>query len=160
VTERFALVERNPRLVAGLWFATFIGSASLLMSLAISFLVTRLAQSPRLPSAWWLGLGLHFAATAVVGGWLGAGLLKPGASTAEAVRRGGWIGILTGVAQTLVGVLLQQAITFESLQEAGSWYSAARLAMSAFFRAGWLLPIGVLAGSCLVRVTQIARRST
>jgi hypothetical protein len=159
MTEKSGLAERHPRLVAGLWFAAWIGSASLLMSFVISLIMTRFsANNPLFPRETWLALGLLLGIAAVVGGWLGAKLLKPGSSAAEAVRRGAWIGILTGVAQVILGVLLRRA-TLGGALPPGALYSVAGLAMSAAFRAGWLLPIGALAGSSLGRVTRLVGRS-
>ena len=159
MTERVGLAERHRRLVAGLWFATWIGSASLLVSLVISLIMTRFStNNPLFPRETWLAFALLLAVAGVVGGWLGAKLLKPGSSAAEAVRRGAWIGILTGVAHVILGALLKPPRLGGALPP-GALYSVAGLAMSAAFRAGWLLPIGALAGSSLVRVTRLVRRS-
>lgn len=149
--ERVGLVERHPRLIAGAWFATFIGATSLLLSLVIALRVTRFSKSD---VSFWaqstLGFGILLGAAAVAGGWLGAALLKRDTPAAEAVRRGSWIGLLAGVAQVLLAALLKLAVSFEGLH----WYTASGIAFSLFFRAGWLLPMGALAGTCLVRVTR------
>jgi hypothetical protein len=161
MTEKSGLADRHLRLVAGLWFAAWIGSASLLVSLVVSLIVAKYSKgNPLPPRETWLAFGLVLGAAGVAGGWLGAKLLKRGTSAVEAVRRGAWIGILTGVAQVFLGSLLRRA-TFGDSVPPGSLYSAVGLglAMSAVFRAGWLLPIGALAGSSLVRVTQLVRTS-
>lgn len=161
MTERAALADRHLRLLAGLWFAAWMGSASLLMSLVVSVLMTKYSRGTPLPQLdKWLAFGLVLGTASVAGGWLGPELLKRGTSAVEAVRRGAWIGILTGLAQVLLGVLLKRVITFEGSPSPGSLYTAGLwLVMSAVFRAGWLLPIGALAGSSLVRVTQLIGRS-
>lgn len=105
MTGTAVLTQRHPRLIAGLWFGSFVGLTQLIVGLALQLTLRGLKVSGW-PPAMALPNGCLIVVAVCVGAWLGPTLLTRDVSGAEGARRGAWIGIVTGmVAALLAGIL-------------------------------------------------------
>lgn len=160
MTQRTGLLAGHPRLLAGLWFAASFVAAQLILELAFRSWVSSLNRGGRPPAVPGSGSSLLMlaAAGAGVGAWLGAKLLDPDADTIEGVRRGAWIGIVTGIGAALIALAVVIVNPPGNRPAVSYWFSPLLIVVGALFQAGRLLPVGALAGWCLVRANRFGSK--
>ena len=154
-----AFGDRHPRWMAGLWFSTFLVGARLILYLAFALMVPRAVLSGALSSSRVPTDALLLLVAGCIGSRLGSGLLAPGVEPAEVVRRGAWIGLLTGLVFTPLGAAARWAVSPGKPHDS-AWVGAILISLQACFLAGWLLPIGVVAAWCFVRLGGPTERSS
>ena len=157
--RHFAFGDRHPRWIAGLWFSTSLVGARLILNFAFALMAPRAVLSRALPNSQLPTYALLLLAAGCIGGHLGSGLLAPGMEPAEVVRRGAWIGLLTGVVFTPLGAAAQWAVSLGKPRDP-AWVGGTLIALQACFLAGWLLPVGVVAAWCFVRLGGPTERSS
>ncbi len=153
--ERAGSVVRHPRIAAGLWFGTFIGFGQL-VCFALQQTTLRLVWKgyPLQPISVFAQPGC-FLAAAGAGSWLGFRILEQDLPFAEAVRRGAWVGITAGIAHTLLADLPGRTMSgLNPLLASGALPSAALVAPYALLQGARLLPLGVVAAWCLLRLSR------
>ncbi len=156
--RRSVFGDRHPRWIAGLWFSTFLVASRLTYNFAVQMTVSRAVASLGLPSSQLPTYALLLLVAGCVGARLGSGLLAPDVEPAEVVRRGGWIGLLTGLVFTPLGAVAQWLASLGSPHDP-PWVGGVLLALQACFLAGWLVPVGALAAWCFVRVGRPTERT-
>lgn len=149
--RRSAFGDRHPRWIAGLWFSTILVASRLMFSFAVRAMMSGAGANLGLPDSLTLTDGVLLLIAGCVGARLGPGLLAPGVGPAEVVRRGAWIGLLTGFVFTPLSAFALWVASLGTPRDP-AWVGAVLLAIQTFFLAGLLLPIGVVAAWCFVRL--------
>jgi hypothetical protein len=149
VREETGLFACYRRIVAGLWFGTFLLFAQLFSFALLEFLFGLLTNHFRfhpLPGSFGLSVLLGGAC---LGGGFGSGILDRKADITGAVTRGGGIAFAVGVLSAFVDTLLEAHRATALLWQLDPASFASVFLPRGFFQGGQLLPFGALAGWCL-----------
>jgi hypothetical protein len=129
-----------------------------MFNFAVRAMMSGVGANPGLPNSLTQTDGVLLLVAGCVGARLGPGLLAPGVGPAEVVRRGAWIGLLTGFVFTPLSTVALWVASLGTPRDP-AWIGAILLALQTCFLAGWLLPVGVVAAWCFVRLGGPTERS-